>query len=153
MPDNDATARQIVDSNLYMTLATADSAGRPWASPVWYAAADYRSFYWVSSPEAQHSRNILERPEVSMVIFDSGVPEGEGQAVYLTATAEELTGIELERGIELFSDASRSRGMEAWTAEDVSPPAEHRLYRATASGHSILDKSVRGVDRRTPVEP
>jgi nitroimidazol reductase NimA-like FMN-containing flavoprotein (pyridoxamine 5'-phosphate oxidase superfamily) len=153
MPENDATAREIVDANLYMTLATADASGRPWASPVWYTALDYRSFYWVSSPEAQHSRNVLERSEVSIVIFDSRVAEGEGQAVYLSATAEELTGIELERGIELFSEASRSRGMEAWSVEDVTPPAAHRLYRATATGHSILDKSVRGVDRRTPVDP
>ena len=42
---------------------------------------------------------------------------------------------------------------EAWSVEDVTRPAEHRLYRATATGHSILDKSVSGVDRRTPVDP
>jgi Pyridoxamine 5'-phosphate oxidase len=28
-------ARQIIDSNLYMTLATADDAGTPWVSPVY----------------------------------------------------------------------------------------------------------------------
>jgi nitroimidazol reductase NimA-like FMN-containing flavoprotein (pyridoxamine 5'-phosphate oxidase superfamily) len=153
MTDNDATAREIVDANRYMTIATADASGRPWASPVWYAAVDYRSFYWVSSPEAQHSLNVLVRPEGGIVIFNSQVAEGTGQAVYLSATAEELTGIELARGIEIFSDASRSGGMEAWTLEDVTPPAEHRLYRATATGHSILDKTVRGFDRRTGVEP
>jgi hypothetical protein len=27
----DAVARAIIDSNLYMTLATADASGRPWA--------------------------------------------------------------------------------------------------------------------------
>lgn len=36
--DLGAIARAIVDSNAYMTLATADETGRPWASPVWYAA-------------------------------------------------------------------------------------------------------------------
>jgi predicted pyridoxine 5'-phosphate oxidase superfamily flavin-nucleotide-binding protein len=34
-------ARSIVDSNRYMTLATADESGRPWASPVWFAHAGY----------------------------------------------------------------------------------------------------------------
>ena len=29
-----ALARGIADTNLYMTLATADRDGRPWASPV-----------------------------------------------------------------------------------------------------------------------
>lgn len=48
--DLEAVARAIVDSNAYMTLATANEDGRPWASPVWYAHAGYREFYWVSSP-------------------------------------------------------------------------------------------------------
>jgi hypothetical protein len=29
-----AIARAIIDANLYMVLATADQAGRPWVSPV-----------------------------------------------------------------------------------------------------------------------
>jgi hypothetical protein len=37
-----ATARVTVDSNRYMTLATADESWVPWASPVWFAWADYR---------------------------------------------------------------------------------------------------------------
>jgi nitroimidazol reductase NimA-like FMN-containing flavoprotein (pyridoxamine 5'-phosphate oxidase superfamily) len=152
-PDLAAAAREIVDSNRYMTLATADASGRPWVSPVWYAAVDYRSFYWISSPDAEHSRNLMVRPEVSIVIFDSQVQPGAGQAVYIAATAEELTGIELERGIEVFSEVSRQQGLSAWSGDDVTPPALHRLYRATATEHSVLDKSVRGVDRRTPVSP
>src|SRR5688500_9495102 len=68
--DLGSIARTIIDSNAYMTLATADGDGRPWASPVWYAAAGYAEFYWVSSPEARHSRNLAARPEVSIVIFE-----------------------------------------------------------------------------------
>ena len=30
-------AREIIDANQYLTLATADGDGRPWAAPVWYA--------------------------------------------------------------------------------------------------------------------
>ena len=33
--DLGAMAREIIDANLFMTLATADSDGRPWASPVY----------------------------------------------------------------------------------------------------------------------
>jgi Pyridoxamine 5'-phosphate oxidase len=29
-----AVAREIIDANRYMTLATADGDGRPWAAPV-----------------------------------------------------------------------------------------------------------------------
>jgi nitroimidazol reductase NimA-like FMN-containing flavoprotein (pyridoxamine 5'-phosphate oxidase superfamily) len=57
-----AMARSIIDSNRYMTLATADESGLPWASPVWYASAEYREFFWVSSPDVRHSRNLATRP-------------------------------------------------------------------------------------------
>ena len=36
MADMDA-ARAIVEANRFMTLATADADGVPWASPVWFA--------------------------------------------------------------------------------------------------------------------
>ena len=64
-------ARTIIDSNMYMVLGTADEDGQPWVSPVYYASEDYKQFYWVSSPEVRHSRNIVLRPQISIVIFDS----------------------------------------------------------------------------------
>jgi nitroimidazol reductase NimA-like FMN-containing flavoprotein (pyridoxamine 5'-phosphate oxidase superfamily) len=142
-----SVARDIIDSNAYMTLATADENGRPWASPVWYAAEGYARFYWVSSPEARHSRNLAARPEVGVVIFDSQAPVGTGQGVYMSATAEELAGTELDRDIGVFSRRSQAHGAGGWTREDVTPPARHRLYRATASEHYVLDDK----DRRTLV--
>ena len=57
----------IIDANSYMTLATADEHGRPWASPVWFATVDYLELVWVSSPEARHSRNLAVRPELAIV--------------------------------------------------------------------------------------
>ena len=59
-------SRAIVDANLYMVLGTADEEGRPWASPVYFAADGYRDFYWVSRPEAVHSRNIAWRVVASV---------------------------------------------------------------------------------------
>lgn len=132
-------ARTIIDSNLYMTLGTADEIGRPWVSPVYYAAAGYTEFFWVSSPEARHSRNLAARPEMSVVIFDSGVPINTGQGVYMSAVADELTGDDLDRGIDIFSRRSQAHGASVWTRFDVGPPARHRLYRATASEHFVLD--------------
>jgi Pyridoxamine 5'-phosphate oxidase len=149
--DLGAIARAIVDSNLYMTLAIADENGRPWASPVWYASSGYAEFYWVSSPEATHSRNLAARPEMAIVIFDSRAPVGTGQAVYASAVAEELSGADLDRGIGVFSRASVAGGAGEWGPEDVQAPAPHRLYRTIATGHWVLDPD-EGPDRRMAVE-
>ena len=142
-----AIAKDIIDSNPYMTLGTADGSGRPWVSPVYYAHEGYGRFYWVSSPEATHSRNIAARPEVAIVIFDSRAPVGRGQGVYVSASAEELSGDDLDAGIAVFSPRSEAHGAGGWTPEDVRPPARHRLYRAIASEHSVLGPQ----DRRTPI--
>ena len=153
MTDLAAAAREIVDESKYMVLGTADEAGRPWVSPVYFAARGYSDFYWVSLPDAQHSRNLAGRPEVSIVVFDSGVPIGTGQGVYMSARAEELDGEELERGIEVFSQRGVEHGGRPWSAADVSPPAPHRLYRASVDRHWLLDKDAKPGDRRTPVTP
>lgn len=143
-------ARAIIDSNMYMVLGTADDSGQPWVSPVYFASAGYTEFYWVSSPEARHSRNIAIRSQVSIVIFNSQVPIGTGQGVYMSAVAEELTGTELEQGIEIFSRTSLRHGGHEWKIEDVQAPTLYRLYRATALEHWVLDPDSHP-DQRTSV--
>jgi pyridoxine/pyridoxamine 5'-phosphate oxidase len=142
-----ANARAIIDANRYMTLGTADDSGLPWVSPVWYASADYREFFWVSSPDARHSRNVAARPQVSIVIFDTHAPAGAGHAVYMAAVAEQLEGAEVDRGVSIFSRRSVAEGLPAWSPADVTAPARHRLYRATVSEHFVLDAH----DQRLPV--
>jgi nitroimidazol reductase NimA-like FMN-containing flavoprotein (pyridoxamine 5'-phosphate oxidase superfamily) len=147
--DPRASARAVVDSNSYMTLGTADEAGQPWVSPVWFAHSGYREFFWVSSPDAQHSRNLASRPEVSIVIFYSQVSPSRAEAVYVRARAEELSGEELASGIEVFSGKSESDGLPAYSLADVQEPARLRLYRAVATEHFALGEG----SRRIPVDP
>jgi Pyridoxamine 5'-phosphate oxidase len=150
--DLDEVARAIIDGNRYMVLGTADEGGRPWVSPVYYASSGYSELYWVSSPKAQHSRNLVARHELSIVVFDSQVPVGEGQGVYMSAVAEQLTDADLERGIEIFSRVSVSHGARAWSFDDVQEPASLRLYWARVSEHWVLDPE-RRPDQRTQVRP
>lgn len=158
-----AIAQAIIDTNRYMTLATADRDGRPWASPVFYAAANYTEFYWISAPEATHSQNLAQRPQLSIVIFDSGVPAGTGQAVYMSATAEQVAAHDLGLGLAVYpgpaEPGSAEPGSDPLTPEQVQAPAPYRLYRATVSGHSVLCPRDSGpctlhglqFDHRTPV--
>jgi hypothetical protein len=153
MPEDlNAVARAIVDDNRYMVLGTADASGKPCTTPVYCAADGYRDFHWVSALDRTHSRNIAARPEVAVVIFDSRVPIGEGQAVYMAAAAAELEGGDLEQGIDVFSHVSVSHGARPWSLGDVKSPAELRLFRARASEHWVLDPD-RRPDRRIPVDP
>jgi nitroimidazol reductase NimA-like FMN-containing flavoprotein (pyridoxamine 5'-phosphate oxidase superfamily) len=149
MSDPAAAARAVIDANRYMTLGTADESGHPWVTPVWFAPADYREFFWVSSPATRHSRNLSARSQVSIVVFDSQVPVGSAAAVYMTAVAQELTGAALERGLEVFARESAAQGLSMWTMANVTAPARHRLYRAAVTEQWVLDPH----DERLPVIP
>lgn len=148
-PDVDDIAARIIAANRYMTLATADAAGRPWSSPVYYAAVGPGELLWVSRPEARHSRNVAVRPEVGISIFDSNAAIGTGQGAYLEAVAEQLAGDAAARGIAGFSRVSLDHGARAWSLADVEGDAELRLYRAVAGAGWILEPG--GRDIRVPV--
>ena len=144
------TARDIIEASRYLVLATADAAGRPWSSPVYFAHIGFTEFYWVSSPEVTHSRKIAVRPEVGVAVFDSHAEIGTGQGVYMSAAATLLEDGETARGIEAFSRRSVAHGGHEWTSADVRPGAGLRLYRATADSLWILAKDGQP-DHRIPV--
>ncbi|MEP7356121.1 MAG: pyridoxamine 5'-phosphate oxidase family protein [Anaerolineales bacterium] len=139
LPQPTAIARAIIDANQYLVLGTADAAGLPWVSPVYFASAAYTEFFWASSPQTRHSLNLAARPEVSLVIFDSHAPLNTGQAVYVSAVAELVPEAGLERGLDVYSRSASAHGGRAFTLAEMRPPARLRLYRATASEHWILD--------------
>jgi nitroimidazol reductase NimA-like FMN-containing flavoprotein (pyridoxamine 5'-phosphate oxidase superfamily) len=139
--DLTALGRTIVDEALYLVLGTADADGRPWAAPVYFAHDGYREFVWVSKPGAQHSRNIEARPEVSIVVFDSSVPIGTGRgAVYMPATAAEVTEAERDQVLATYSRRAVAHGGREFSAAEVLEPARLRLYKATAAEQFVLDE-------------
>ena len=141
-------ARAIVDANSYMTLATADADGAPWASPVWFAHEQYETFLWMSQPGARHSRNIAARREIAIVIFDSTVSPHQRNAVYVEAAAAIVPDAELADAVAVYAARSVARGLETLAREEVSGDAPWRLYRARASAVYVLEDEH---DRRVAV--
>jgi hypothetical protein len=145
------TVSDIIEASRYLVLATADAAGRPWSSPVYFAHIGFAEFFWASSPDATRSRNIAVRPEVGIVVFDSHAAIGTGQGVYMSAIARLLEDGETAPGMEAFSRRSVAHGGHEWTSADVRPGVGLRLYRATADSHWILANDGRP-DHRIPVQ-
>jgi hypothetical protein len=135
--ENAHVMSEVVDATVFMTIATADPTGRPWAAPVFFATEDYRTYYWVSSPAARHSQDIQTRPEVAIVIFASDVRPGAGQAVYLEARAELVPMSDLAEALRAYPGAA-SRGGGRIPVEQLQPDSPYRMYRATTTRRSIL---------------
>jgi hypothetical protein len=147
--DTATTARRLVETNRYMTLATADADGRPWVTPVWYAPEWPDALLWISRPDTRHSLNLAARAELAIVIYDSTAPVGSAEALYLEARAAQLSGAEMERGIATFSAHSEAGGAGTFGAADVSGDGPFRLYRAVIHDRSVLGPG----DRRLPLSP
>ena len=138
-------ARAVLDANRFVVLGTIDDDGRPRVSPVYFNHADYRDFYWVSSPASHHSQNIAARPQISFVVFDSSVtPAQQAQAaVYVDADAVEVPEAELAAECARAFAHLRGDGARAFTPEELSGDEDLRLYRARATRHEL---HVRGSD-------
>jgi hypothetical protein len=160
-PEQDAElremARRVIDHNRYLVLGTIEPDGRPRLSPVFFTPARYRDFYWVSSPDARHSLNVRARPDVEIVVFDSSRLPGDGEAVYLTATAHEVSGDALPDVVDEAFDPG-TRGARAFTVDELSGEGDLRLYVATATSYDVHVRGSHpthgtGIDRRVGIDP
>jgi hypothetical protein len=102
----------------------------------------------VSRPDTRHSRNLAERPEVGIVVFDSQLPIFGAEAVYVTAHAEQVGAEDLARCAEIFR--RRVPELQAFDAERLQAPDGLRLYRAHVLEASVLLNDD-GPDVRVPL--
>lgn len=133
-------ARSVVAAATYLTLATADAQGRPWATPVWFAERDCAEFVWVSRPGARHSVNLAGRPSVALAVFDPAVAVGGAAAVYVEAEAAEVGPDDRADALAVYNGRTAEQGLRTWTAQDVTGAAQFRLYRARATHVYVLDE-------------
>ena len=153
MADLAALARATLARNRFMVLGTVDPSGRPRVSPVWFSLVDHQDVYWLSSPEAHHSRNIEQRPEVSIVVFNSAADPHTGQAVYLEATGGRVPDDELASACgQAFRDVDDALSYSPETLRQE--PFVLFRARVTASEVHVRGRDFgdgTGADQRVPV--
>ena len=132
---------RVLATNRYLVLGTADRAGQPWVTPVFFASLDADRVCWVSSPESRHSRNIADRPAVAITAFDSTVAVGQAEAAYFDAEAAPATPDEMATALQALN--ARLPPGKQLAAEDLQPHGPLLVYRATLRERYVL---VRGGD-------
>lgn len=155
--NNSEKAKKIITENIYCTVATATSEGKPWISPVFFVYDEAYNIYWVSNKGALHSELTRENPRVAIVFFDTHAPEGAGTAVYMEATAKELSETdEVATGIELFNARATDDHFKIKSAAHVMGDGVWRIYKATPARVSLLGEGeyINGqyVDKHIPVD-
>jgi uncharacterized protein YhbP (UPF0306 family) len=138
-----ATVARLLAQHRYLVLGTADDDGRPWVSPVFYAADGEHRILWVSAPESRHSRNIAARPDVAITVFDTHAPIGGAEALYLEATADSVVNDARTAALALLN--TRLPTSQQLGPDDLEPVGPLRVYQAAITRHFVL---IRGGDAR-----
>ena len=148
--DNHAHALDILAATSFVVVATADAAGHPWATPVWFASEGVDRLYWVSWPGSRHSQLLEQRPEVALTVFDSTVVPNQGTAFYATAVARQCRPAEIDRGLAVLNRRATTQGIGAFTPERTTGASRLRLYVAEVVDAWVLDQDAE-VDQRASV--
>lgn len=138
----------IVFKASFMTLATADGGGLPWASPVEFICDEAMRFYWASHADARHSRNVRANPRAAMSIFDSTQTPGVHatvQGLYAEGSVEEFRDTDLEdvrpslkRWVG-WRDAARTTPRPPSDGDLFAGDTPWRMYRLTPACTYALD--------------
>lgn len=81
-------AAKIVTKNEYMTVGSFEANHGAWVSPVAYAYDKKFNFYFISLPNSKHAQNFRKHPKVTVAIFDSRQPFGEGVGLQIEGIAK-----------------------------------------------------------------
>ena len=129
---------EILQTIRYATIATVTPDGQPWNTPVAHILDQDLTIYWASDKNNQHSKNIRSSPVAYAVIYDSTVPEGEGEGVYIQAEAVEISSPEEVLHIrKLLKGESHVARDNEFLGDDV-----RRMYKLTPQHMWINDAEV-----------
>lgn len=134
-----------------MVLATSDTSGQPWITPVYFAFDDTQGvFYWYSRVEARHSRLIAANERAAVTIFTT-TPGAIG-AVYMSGAAREVTAARLPSALSVYTRREKSGDLAAqkqFIAQvgDFAGSAPLRMYSFTPGELYVLNDSIKWHDK------
>lgn len=129
MKDLSKRAKEIIERIEYVTIASVTEDGMPWNSPVFTAYDEDFNFYWGTHVDSQKAKNIRANGNVFLVIYDSTVPSGTGEGVYIQATARQISDPdEVKRVFDLLK---QRHATPFWDLAAVGKEGPIRLFKAT----------------------
>lgn len=110
MSKNKKEIIKFLNKNILMTLATAYP--KPWVATVYFVTDEDFNFYFVSSPNSKHSKDIDKNKNVACAIYDSHTKNSDKKAgIQMKGTAKMVKNWnEVEKYLLLWN--KKNPGME-----------------------------------------
>lgn len=138
-------AKDIIDKNIYLTLATTDGQ-KAWSAPLYYCKDDKYNFYYISSADCRHSQELKSNPNVGWSIFDSQAKEGQGNGVQVEGKAYLLGEKDLDEALRWYKTTFIPCTKEYFLAQNF-----YKLFKLVSEKFFVLD-STEPVDKRVEVK-
>lgn len=127
-------AREIIKTNQYLTIASSDKKGSPWASAVVYSYDKDWNLYFLSIPSSNHCQNIKNREKVVVAIFDSHQLFGQGVGLQIEGEAVEVNTRDTGGSIKIFFERKFLYGGPSHSSKDyikqfTSKESVYRCYK------------------------
>ncbi|MBU2101706.1 pyridoxamine 5'-phosphate oxidase family protein [Patescibacteria group bacterium] len=131
MKDLDELAREIIETNQYMTLGTSDGKGSSWVAPLAYAHDKNWNMYFVSLPDSRHSSDLKKNNEAVVAIFDSHQAVGEGVGLQIEGIIKEtnIKNIPLAAKTYFSKKYPYGRNMKEAFASALRELLDGKVYR------------------------
>jgi uncharacterized protein YhbP (UPF0306 family) len=88
-PADDPAVVEILETST-LALSTAGPAGRPFVTPVFFAATDDLSLIFFSDQETLHVRHVMVRPQAAVTVYPSTSDWLEIRGLQLAGTVERI---------------------------------------------------------------
>jgi len=139
-----AFVEALVKRNRYLVLSTA-SGGSPWVAPLEYMVDDDLNFYFFSTDDSRHVRDIEANGVAAVAIFDQEQPE------YSTDLSAALNGVQMEARVRRVPPEDYSDAILA-AIEALTPPMPPYSVFKIEPERIYIPGIENGVNVRTEVE-
>lgn len=97
-------ARRLLDSSTLCAIATVSSGGRAHVNTAYFAWSRELDLFWISEPNAQHSRNLGSTGTAAVAVYDSTqIWGGSDRGIQLFGSARQLRGSARRDGERVYS--------------------------------------------------
>lgn len=136
--------KEILERNRYLVLATTNGT-EPWIAPLEYMLDDDLNFYFFSTEDSRHVRDIRGNDRVAVTVFDENQPE------YGPDLSTRLNGVQMEATVREVPPEEYGADITA-AIEALEPPMPPYAVFQIRPHRFYLPRIEDGVNVRTEIE-
>ena len=138
-----ALVETILRRNRYLVLATTDGEV-PWVAPLEYMVDDDLNFYFFSTDDSRHVRDLESNARVAVAVFEHE------QGEYAPDASLTLNGVQIDAVVHRVAPEGYTTDITA-AIEALTPPMPPYAVFKIEPRHFYLPKIADGVNLRTEV--